>query len=184
MKALIFISIVSFAVGASAQSANVPVEPAGIKIVRVELQRTKSKAPQMRAVAPTDPSSQAKLKSDRLRDVDSNPALHRMSKDAEIAPTTSGSDFGNLTAGTPLIFTASIVVKNIGTKTVTAVHWEYLQFEIGGKEAVKRYRVQSKRVIPPGEQAELTKEVDPKGKEHQAMITRIEYADGSIWQAK
>jgi hypothetical protein len=184
MKALMIISIVGFAVGASAQSASGPREPAGIQIVRVELQRTKSKAPQMRAMPATDPASQAQEKADRLRDVDSNPALHRLSKDAEVAPTTSGADFGNLPAGTPIIFIASILVKNIGTKTVTAVNWEYLQFEIGGKEPVKRYRVQSKRVIEPGEQAELTKEVDPKGKEHQAMITRIEYADGSFWQSK
>lgn len=78
---------------------------------------------------------------------------------------------------------ASIVVKNIGTRTVTAVYWEYLLFETGGKEPIKRYRVQSKKIIAPGEQAELTKEVNPKGKEQQARITRIEYADGSFWQS-
>jgi archaellum component FlaG (FlaF/FlaG flagellin family) len=119
-----------------------------------------------------------------MRDVDSNPALHRLSQNAEIAPTTGSDPFGNLPAGSHRIFIVSLLVKNIGTKTITVVNWEYLQFEVNGKEPVKRYRVQSKRIIPPGELAEFTKEVEPKGKEHQALVTRIEYADGSFWQER
>jgi len=75
-------------------------------------------------------------------------------------------------------------VKNIGTKPVTAVHWEYLLFEKGGTEPIKRYRVQTKKLIAPGEQAELTREVTPKGQEQQARLTRIEYQDGTFWLQK
>jgi len=182
MKAPALMFLVCIAVAASAQTANAPVEPAGIQILRVELQHAASKAPQMRTVPSTDPASQSQQRTDRMRDVDSNPALHRLSKDAEIAPTSSSDSFGNLPAGSHRIFVVSLLVKNISTKTIKAVHWEYLQFEANGKEPVKRYRVQSKRVIAPGELAELTKEVEPKGKEHQAIITRIEYGDGSIWR--
>lgn len=184
MKALALMSIVTIAVGASAQTANTPVETAGIRILRVELQRTKSRAPQMKSLPSTYPTSQSQQKGNEPLDMGTHPAMQRVGKDAEIAGTTGSDPFGNLPAGSFAVFVASIVVKNIGTKTVTAVHWEYLLFETDGKEPVKRYSVQSKRVIPPGEQAELTKEVKPKGKEHQALITRIEYADGSFWQPK
>lgn len=183
MKAFAIIFILAASVCASAQTASAPTEPAGIKIMKVGLQRTTAKGPQVRAVASTDFDSQIQAQADKNRDVDRNPALHRMSKDAEVAPVSSGSaPFGNLPAGTPAIFVASIVVRNIGTKTITAVDWEYLMFETGGKEPVKRYRVRSKKTILPGEQLELTKEVEPKGKEQQALISRLEYSDGSIWQ--
>jgi hypothetical protein len=106
-----------------------------------------------------------------------------MSQNAEIAPKTSKADpLGNMPSNAPVVFIASIVVANIGKKTVTAVLWEYLLFETGGTEPVKRYRIQSKKLILPDEQAELTKEVTPKGQEQQARLVRIEYADGSFWQ--
>ena len=179
-----FLGLAALAV--SAQTAP-STDEAGLKIMRIGLQRTIVKGPSLRAVASTNPASQAQAKADRIQDgnSDSNPALHRMSQDAEIAPKTSKQDpLGNMSSPYPVVFVAAVVVKNIGTKTVTAVHWEYLLFEVGGTDPIKRYRVQSKRTIAPGEQAELTKEVTPKGHEQQARLTRIEYADGSVWQAK
>jgi hypothetical protein len=70
------------------------------------------------------------------------------------------------------------------TETVTAVQWEYLLFEAGATEPIKRYHVQSKRTNLPTEQLELTKEVTPRGHEQQARLLRIEYADGTFWQQK
>jgi hypothetical protein len=157
---------------------------AGLKIVRVELQRTTLKSPSLRAVAGTDPATQKKAQTDRGQDGNSDniPALHRMSQNAEIAPKTSKQDpLGNMPSSDPVIFVASVLVKNIGTKTVTNVQWEYLLFEKGSKEPIKRYRIDSKKIIPPGEQAELTKEVTPKGQEQQARILRIQYGDGTFW---
>jgi hypothetical protein len=110
--------------------------------------------------------------------------MQRVGKDADIIANRGSDPFGDLPAGSSTVFVASIAVKNVGAKTVTAVRWEYLLFESGGLEPIKRYSVQSKRVIPPGQQAELTKEVKPKGNEHQALITRIEYADGSVWSLR
>jgi hypothetical protein len=188
MKVLMFMFTILglTALTVSAQTAP-STDEAGLKIMRVGLQRTAAKGPSLRAVASTDPGSQSRAKTDRVQDgnSDSNPALHRLSQDAEIAPKTSKQDpLGNMSSPYPVIYVASVVVKNIGTKTVIAVHWEYLLFEVGGTDPVKRYRVQSKRTIAPGEQAELTREVTPKGHEQQARLTRIEYADGSVWQAK
>jgi hypothetical protein len=184
MKILVIVVILAAAVSASAQIADSD-QTAGLKIVRVELQRAVVKSPSLRAVAATDPSSQAQAKADRNASADSIPALHRLSQNAEIAPKTSSSEpLGNMPSSNPVVFVASVLVKNIGTKSVTAVNWEYLLFEKGGTEPIKHYRVQTKKLIAPGEQAELTKEVTPKGQEQQARITRIEYGDGTFWQPK
>jgi hypothetical protein len=184
MRVLTLLSIVTMAVGASAQTANAPVGTAGILILRVELQRTKSRAPQTKSAPRTYSSSQSQKNADEPLEMGTHPAMQRPSKDADILANRGSDPFGDLQSGSSSVFVASIVVKNIGAKTVTAVRWEYLLFEAGGREPIRRYRVQSKRVIPPGQQAELTKEVKPKGNEHQALITRVEYADGSVWQPK
>jgi hypothetical protein len=182
---LMLFAIALPAIAVTAQTPNAS-EAAGLKIIRVELQHSVVKGPSLRAVPSTDPSSQAAAKADRSSTSDNNPALHRLSENAEIAPKTSTSDplGANTPAPNAVIFFASVLVKNIGTKPVTAVHWEYLLFEKDATEPIKRYRVQTKKLIPPGEQAELTKEVTPKGYEQQARITRIEYADGTFWQQK
>jgi len=88
MKFLLIAVVMIGAVSASGQTGP-SSESAGLKIVRVELQRTVVKAPSLRAVASTDPGSQAQAKADRNATADSNPALHRLSQNAEIAPKTS-----------------------------------------------------------------------------------------------
>jgi len=186
MRFLLFMmtAIAAAAITVSAQTAT-PADVAGLKIVRVELQRTAVKGPSLRAVAGTDPASQAQAKADRASTSDNNPALHRLSQNAEIAPKTSTSDpLGNMSSPTPIIFVASVLVKNIGERTVTAVNWEYLLFEAGATAPIKRYHVQTKRIILPNEQVELTKEVTPKGHEQQARLLRIEYSDGTFWEQK
>jgi len=201
MREVLLMCVLAIALGsrASAQTATPSTEPAGLKIMRVVLQRTRIKGPTMRAVPSTYPTDQAQARTDRMQDSDSDrdPALHRMSQNAEVAPKNAPQidsagnvkpqrkdPAANLPAGSSLVFVASIVVKNIGSKTVTAVDWEYMLFEKDAIEPIKRYRVRSKKTIPPGEQAELTKEVTPKGQEQQARLIRIEYADSTFWQAK
>lgn len=179
------ITLLGFAMLTAAAQETHPVSEAGLRIMRVELQRTVMKSPTLRAVASTDPASQRQAQADRSQDgnADRNPALHRMSQNAEIAPKTSKQEpFGNMPSSNPVIFVASVLVKNIGTKTVTAVRWEYLLFETGATQPTKRYVVNSKKIIPPGEQAELTKEVTPKGKEQQVRLLSIQYDDGTFWQ--
>ena len=191
-----FVFTISMAVTGAAQATAPAPEEAGLKIVRVGLQRTVMNGPSTRAVAPTDPAYQKNAKTDRMQDSesDSAPALHRMSQNAEVAPKNvqvdskgnpraSRSDVtSSAPAGSVIIYVASVVVKNIGTRTVTAVQWEYLLFEEKATEPIKRYRVHTKRTIPPGEQSELTKEVTPKGREQQARLIRIDYSDGSTWE--
>jgi len=185
---LILFAIVSAAIAVSAQTekAEKATEAAGLKIIRVELQHSVVKGPELRAVQATDKASQVTAAADRNAKVDDHPALDRMGGNADIAPKTTKSDplGGSMPAANAIIFTATVLVKNIGTKPVTAVSWEYLLFEKDATEPIKRYRVQTKKLIPPGEQAQLTKEVTPKGQEQQARITRIEYADGTFWQQK
>lgn len=185
---LMLLTIVSAAIGVSAQTdkAEKATEAAGLKIVRVELQHSVVKGPELRAVQATDRASQSAAAADRNARVDDHPALERMGPNADIAPKTTKSDpyGGSMPAPNSVIFTATVLVKNIGTKPVTAVQWEYLLFEKDATEPIKRYRVQTKKLIPPGEQFQLTKEVTPKGQEQQARITRIEYADGTFWQQK
>lgn len=202
MKQLLLMSIVAIALGGTirvpAQTATPSTEPAGLKIMRVELQRTIIKGPSVRAIASTYPTDQAQANTDRRQDSDSDssPALHRMSQNAEVAPkNTSQIDSsgkpksarndpaGSVPSGSSIVFVAAVVVKNIGSKTVTTVDWEYLLFEKDATDPIKRYQVRNKKTIPPGEQAELTKEVTPKGQEQQARLTRIEYSDGTFWQA-
>jgi hypothetical protein len=182
---LLLFAIVFSAIVVSAQTPNA-TEAAGLKIIRVELQHSVVKGPELRAVQATDKASQSTAAADRNAKVDDHPALDRMGGNADIAPKTTKSDplGGSMPAPNAIIFTATVLVKNIGTKPVTAVNWEYLLFEKDATEPIKRYRVQTKKLIPPGEQAQLTKEVTPKGQEQQARITRIEYADGTVWQQK
>ena len=203
MKQLLLMSIVAIALGGTsrvpAQTATPSSEPAGLKIMRVELQRTIIKGPSVRAIASTYPTDQVQANTDRRQDSDSDrsPALHRMGQNAEVAPkntsqidssgkpkSTRNDPAASVPSGASVVYVASIVVKNIGSKIVTTVEWEYMLFEKDATEPIKRYRVRSKKTVPPGEQAELTKEVTPKGQEQQARLTRIEYADGTFWQAK
>lgn len=183
--ATMLFAIVLPAIAVSAQTPNT-TDLAGLKIMRVELQHSVVKGPELRAVQATDKASQAEARADRNSKVDDLPALERMGGNADIAPKTTKSDplGGSTPAPNVIIFTATVLVKNIGTKPVTAVNWEYLLFEKDATEPIKRYRVQTKKLIAPGEQAQLTKEVTPKGQEQQARITRIEYADGTFWQQK
>src|ERR1700752_979094 len=164
MKTLVFLVFAILTATASAQ-APAKDEEAGLKIIRISLQRTAVKGPSTRAVAPTDPAFQKDSKKDRAADsdTDSAPALHRLSKDAELATkNTQIDDKGNPRASrsdvvssgstnAAIVYFASVVVKNTGTKTVTAVNWEYLLFEDKGSEPVKRYQVRNKKVIAPGE---------------------------------
>ena len=202
MKQVLLMCVIAITLGTSrvsAQTATASTETAGLKIIRVELQHTIIKGPSVRAIASTYPTDQVQANTDRRQDSDSDrsPALHRMSQNAEVAPknTTQIDSSGkpksarndpaaSVPSGASVVYVASIVVKNIGSKTVTTVDWEYLLFEKDATEPIKRYRVRTKKTVPPGEQAELTKEVTPKGQEQQARLTRIEYADGTFWQAK
>lgn len=90
-------------------------------------------------------------------------------------------------------YTAKATLKNTGARTIKAVSWDYIFTDAKEQKELKRYRLQSKQQILPGETQLLTRDVglDPKDSaRHIAIgkqsieITRIEYTDGTVWRQK
>jgi hypothetical protein len=90
-------------------------------------------------------------------------------------------------------YTAKARLKNKGAKSIKAVWWDYIFTDAVERRELKRYKLQSKQQILPGETQLLSRDVelDPKdntrhittGKQS-IEITRIEYTDGSVWRQK
>lgn len=96
--------------------------------------------------------------------------------------------------GTVYVFkyTAKATLRNTGTKAIKSVSWDYVFTDEKERKELKRYRLQSKRQIPPGETQTVSAALglDPKEKsrhittgKQSVEITKIEYADGSEWKA-
>ena len=89
-------------------------------------------------------------------------------------------------------YTAKATLKNTGTKALKAISWDYVFTDEKERKELKRYRLQSKQQILPGETQVVTAGVaiDPKEKARHITtgkqgieITKVEYADGSAWKA-
>jgi hypothetical protein len=90
-------------------------------------------------------------------------------------------------------YTARATVKNEGAKTIKAISWDYVFTDAEARKELKRYKLQSKQQILPGEMQTLIRDIglDPKdnarhvttGKQS-VEITKIEYTDGSVWRQK
>jgi len=88
-------------------------------------------------------------------------------------------------------YTARVTLKNSGAKTIKSVSWDYVFADAKDQKELKRYKLQSRQQILPGQTQAVSRDVglDPKdntqhisiGKQS-VEITRIEYADGSVWQ--
>jgi hypothetical protein len=90
-------------------------------------------------------------------------------------------------------YRATAKVRNSGAKAVKEIEWDYVFVEPEGGKELKRYRLQSKQAIEPGATATLSKDVSIKPGENtrhltagrqRVVVTRVEYADGSVWKAK
>ena len=78
------------------------------------------------------------------------------------------------------------LVKNVGSKITKSVEWEYIFFsDDDTQKELKRYKFRNKVKIAPGDIKFLSRDVDDKAlsKRQKVNIIRVEYADGSIWQA-
>ena len=95
--------------------------------------------------------------------------------------------------GTVYVFkyTAKATLKNNGTKAIKSVAWDYVFTDEKERKELKRYKLQTKQQILPGETQTLSVGLglDPKEKtphiktgKQSVEITRIEYADGSAWK--
>ena len=114
-------------------------------------------------------------------------------RDNESSTTDDPSTTYKVTRGTLYVFkyTAKATVKNAGAKAIKAVSWDYVFTDEKERKELKRYRLQSKQPILPGETQTLTAGVglDPKDKtrhiatgKQSVEITKLEYADGSVWK--
>ncbi|HEX8457506.1 MAG TPA: hypothetical protein VF656_09430 [Pyrinomonadaceae bacterium] len=79
----------------------------------------------------------------------------------------------------------SALFRNTGTRAIKSVAWEYVVYkDASEQEILKVYSVRSNRTILPGASVRLAKEgYHLKHSPHEtARVTRIEYADGTVWQ--
>ncbi|MEP6922796.1 MAG: hypothetical protein ABI967_16885 [bacterium] len=96
------------------------------------------------------------------------------------------------------VFLYKISIRNTGSKQIKAMDWDYVFFDYGTENETGRLQVTSEETIGPGKSKDL-KIYTPKppaatvsahklyDKERgsiseQVIITRIEYADGTVWQ--
>ena len=88
-------------------------------------------------------------------------------------------------------YTAKATLKNTGTKAIKSVSWDYVFTDEKERKELKRYRLQSKQQILPGETQTLSVGLglDPKDKaphiktgKQSVELTKIEYSDGSTWR--
>jgi hypothetical protein len=91
-----------------------------------------------------------------------------------------------------------VLVRNSGAKAIKAIDWDYVFHDADTQNEIARHQFTSEDRISPGKEKELsvfilspptrtvTSEASNKKESNhfteQAIIMRIEYSDGSIWQ--
>jgi hypothetical protein len=81
----------------------------------------------------------------------------------------------------------SIDVKNVGTKTITAVHWDFILVDNARQQVFDHFKfITSDKTISPEKKTRLTKRIDylhtPNYVHARAVIRKIVYSDGSTWE--
>jgi hypothetical protein len=88
-------------------------------------------------------------------------------------------------------YTARVSLKNLATKTIKAVEWNYVFVDPDSEKELKRYKLLSKQQILPAAAQTLAKDIFFKLKEdtshlkngrQKVLLARIEYTDGSSWR--
>jgi hypothetical protein len=120
---------------------------------------------------------------------------------------TSGTGWNSGRRGkglNPVNVVAAVVLQNTGTKTIRAVEVDYIFSDPQTSAEFLRYRFRAAKKIRPGETEKVTREIyqrrgkyrkfytpaEPgtdllartKQSSAQAVVARIEYTDGSVWQ--
>lgn len=78
----------------------------------------------------------------------------------------------------------SVTFRNVGTKPVKYVAWEYVVYKDSDPAKVVRvYKFRSKLMLRPGESARRSKQgLSIQYRRHvEARVARVEYADGTVW---
>jgi hypothetical protein len=79
----------------------------------------------------------------------------------------------------------SALFLNTGSKPIKSVSWEYVVFKDAERKAILRvHSIRSNRTILPGESVRLSMEGYhlQNSPYERARVTRVEYADGTVWQ--
>lgn len=84
---------------------------------------------------------------------------------------------------------AQVVAHNTDARTIKAVDWEYTVFRDPKRtEVLETYRIHSRKKIRPGEKKELRGKVESNitapSTYEKVRPVRIEYTDGTVWEAQ
>jgi|ERR1044072_60002 hypothetical protein len=83
-------------------------------------------------------------------------------------------------------YRATIVIRNHGTRTIKAVTWAVVFVELKSQKEVEHRTFHLKKDIAPGAERTLLpfikEAVGPGTITVQAVIDRVDYDDGSVWQ--
>jgi hypothetical protein len=108
----------------------------------------------------------------------------RSEKTAESIKTARGTDY-------VFKYVTRLTVRNSGAKALKSIEWAHVFSDPETGKELKRYRVQSKERVAPGETLTLTKAVFIKPGEstrhlnagrQRVEVTRVEYDDGTVWR--
>ncbi len=124
--------------------------------------------------------------------------------DADKLKRDAGADAANIATQHKVttsryVFTYKATVRNLSTKTITSLDWDYVFFDKGTESELGRHEFTNDEKIGPGKSRELqvslrkpptqTISVTSLNKNEgdsligRIIIVRIQYSDGSSWQA-
>lgn len=92
----------------------------------------------------------------------------------------------------PTRYESSLQLKNAGAKAIRAVEWEHVFYaDMGRTNELRRFKLRRETKVGPGEQKFVSQSVPYEARANltnkprqAAVLTRVEYADGSVWQRR
>lgn len=195
---LLFFIFALFAVS-MAHRATVKGDPADLQVVKMSWKRDSRSA---REVYPKDKEpTDEQLHGKDVPPTQSTRAERTQQTSVYDNATRPGQEVEELWPATgPLIsgYLYQITVRNTGRKEIKTVNWQYIFADSHDPNIVTRHQFLSRTKISPGKEAKLSKftvaaptqvinakTVANNSKQpyvEQALITRIEYMDGSVWE--
>lgn len=186
-----------FGTGASAQALSNPSDQPNVTVVqkkwRMEVRNPSLDKDPVKAAQASEQAEQERKGNDRQNDIRSQQGMPPVTTSVPVPATETGA------RGLLVSYIYEVRVINTGKKEIRTLSWEYLFFEPGTERELGRRRFVSKVTIGPGKTKTLlersassptgTVDATRAGKKpqdlysEQVVIQRIEYADGSVWQA-
>ncbi len=112
----------------------------------------------------------------------------------EVVRSSSSTQSVRLKRGTDYVFkyTSRLRLRNTGARAVKSVEWAHVFYDAETGKDLKRYRLQLRRRVAPGEAVALDKAVyvgPDESTRHftsgrqRVEVTRVEFEDGGVWKA-